>query len=313
MLVSLAGPSEAQERETPGLTDFPVPAWPKDGVIPEAMKDKYVFIDLETNQYVLTYPENVGTESFEKDGPGPRKMARYDLMRNVEPAISVALTPLAEGKFRYVYTVANAASAKQPLDQFGLVLPAQGAETVIRAPEGFYSIVQKSRQFKLRYPEWIRSGSFALWSFAKPEAILQAGASRTGFELESDLKPGFTVGYFRRGGHVDAKVATSGNVPKPVKDQLDPLLVLEYDSKTLLTIAPKFEKAAEFHVIAADFAQGIELLARMGALTNGSDFVRTTLAELRRIQPGAASGVTFTATPGTPLETEILSALKLAF
>jgi hypothetical protein len=207
--------------------------------------------------------------------------------------------------------VTNASTAKQPLDQFGLVLPQQAADAVIRPPENYFAIVQKERTFKLKNPDWIRSGSFAVWSFAKPEGILQPGGSKTGFELESALRPGFTVGYFRRGGNIDVKVATSGNVPKPVKDQLDTLLIMEYDSKTLLTLGPKFQASEDARTIAADFIQGIDFLVRSGALSSSSEFVRTALGELKAIQPGVpATALKLTATPRTPLETEIANALK---
>ncbi len=98
----------AQQQETAGLTDFPVPAWPANGVVGADMKDHYVFIDLKKNEYVLAYPENLGSATFDKDGPGTVRTARYELLRNVEPAATVAVTAVNPQKYRYVYTIADA-------------------------------------------------------------------------------------------------------------------------------------------------------------------------------------------------------------
>ena len=62
----------------------------------------------------------------------------------------------------------------------------------------------------------------------------------TGFQIESDLRPGFTIGFFRQSESVGARIATSGYVPDIVKEQMDRLLVLEYNSKTVLMIGPKY-------------------------------------------------------------------------
>src|SRR5262249_5226829 len=92
-----------QKQETAGLTDFPVPSWPQDGVIPPALKDRYVFVDLAKNEYVLAYPANLGTPAFEKEGPGSLKISRYELLRNVDPAVLLELPHPPPPKSRYPY------------------------------------------------------------------------------------------------------------------------------------------------------------------------------------------------------------------
>lgn len=313
ILLWIAGVSESQQTETPSLTEFPVPAWPKDGVIPPQLKDKYVFVDLAKNEYVLAYPENLGTESFEKDGPKALKIARYELLRNVEPAVLVTISPVNPSKYNYAYSVANGPAAKQSIDQWSLVLPVLARKDAIKKPAGWLAVVQNPRNFKLKNPDWIRGGVAAVWSFLKPEEVIPPGTAKTGFELESDLRPGFTIGYFRKAESIEAKVATSGNVPKAVQDQLDPLLSVEYNSKTLVTIGPKFEKVTDDRTVAADFVEGITALGRSGALDPNSEFVKDTISELKKIQPGAAaSAVKLTAQARSPVETEILNALKIS-
>ena len=302
----------AQQQETIALTDFPVPAWPAEGA--PAPKDKYVFVDLGKNEYVVSYPANLGTPAFEKEGPGASKVARYELLRNVDPTVSVEVTRPSSTKYRYAYSVMNGAAAKQSIDQWLLVVPLQAGNDSIKHPAGWFAIVQKGRTFKLKKPDWIRNGAAAVWSFEKDVEVIQPGASKKGFELESELKPGFTVAYLRKAESVAALVAVSGNVPKPVKDELDSLLTVEFNSRTLLTIGPKFDKAVDDRTVALDFIEGISFLSRSGALDPNSEFVKNTLSELKGIPPGGSgASIKWTSPARTPVETEVLTALKAAF
>src|SRR5215470_6495605 len=80
-----------QAQDVVGLTDFPAPPWPANGVVPAEMKDKYVFIDLSKNEYIVAYPENLASPTFEKDGPGALKISHLELLRNVQPNVSTAI------------------------------------------------------------------------------------------------------------------------------------------------------------------------------------------------------------------------------
>lgn len=309
--VLFAGISDAQQ-ETAGLTDVPAPPWPQDGVIPPALKERYVFVDLAKNEYVVAYPANLGTPAFEKEGPSPLKIARYELLRNVDPGVLVEVSRPSPAKYKYTYTVTNGPPAKQSIDQWSMVIPSQAGNDSIKGPSGWFAIVQKGRTFKLKNPEWIRNGAAAVWSFEKDMEVILPGAMKKGFEIESDLKPGFTVGYFRKAASVASAVATSGNVPKPVAAELDALLAVEYNSKTLLMIGPKFNRAVDDRTVASDFIEGINFLCRSGALDPNSEFVKTALSELKSIPPGTGGpAVKLTAQARTPVETEVLNALRV--
>ncbi len=299
------------QQDPVALTDFPVPAWPANGVVPADMKDKYVFVDLAKNQYVVAYPENLGSATFEKDGPGPLKTGRFELLRNVAPVVSVAVTA-SGGKFKYAYNVANTPSGKQSLDQWSLVLP-EKANPVLKGPDGWFAIHQAGRKFKVKDPNWIKTGGAAVWSFRKPEQVINPGDAKGGFELESELRPGFTLGYFRKAESVEATVAASGaGYPNPVRDQVNELLAVEYNSKTLVTIGPKFDSTADDKTIAADFVQGINALAVSGQLDANSDFVKSLVDQLKAVQGGTpASGVKIPAAK-SPAETSVISALKVS-
>lgn len=303
---------QAQLQDTIGLSDFQVPAWPSNGMVGAALSDHYVFVDLPKNQYVVSYPENLGTPEF-ANNPGKLVNNRYELLRNVAPAVSVAITPLSPARYKYVYTVANGSSAKQSIDTWVIVLSPLSANDVVRFPDGWFGILQKGRTFKLKNPDWIKDGAAGIWSFQKPENVIQPGSSRSGFEIESDLKPGFTVAFLRAAESVDVKVTTQGNVPKPVKDQLDQLLQLEYNSRTVLTFGPKFDKTVDDHTIAADFIEGIVTLSRAGTLDLNSDFIRSAMSELSAIKPATQSDLKLSAQPKTPAETDFMNALKISF
>src|SRR5215510_11913313 len=119
LIATVVGAQQQQDLLT--LPD-PVPAWPANGVVPADMKDKYVFVDVAKNEFVLAYPENLGTPAFEKDGPGAMKIARYELLRNVAPASSLTVTAASPNRYKYVYAIANGASAKQSIDSFSIVV-----------------------------------------------------------------------------------------------------------------------------------------------------------------------------------------------
>jgi hypothetical protein len=103
MVASTAIGGAAQQRDAAKLSvDFPVPAWPANGVVPPELKTNYVFVDLSKNQYIVAFPENLGSPNFEKDGPAERRINRYPLQRDVDPtaAVAVTSTPFSMGRMR---------------------------------------------------------------------------------------------------------------------------------------------------------------------------------------------------------------------
>ncbi len=354
MIALIAITAAFAQQAAVGLPEFPAPAWPANGVVPAQMKDKYVFVDAAKNEYVVAFPENLGATSFEKDGPGALRVMRLELLRAVEPSVSVVVSPMNGGRLRYTYEVTNGSTAKQSIDQWSMIIPEAAGNSAIKFPDGWMAVVQGKRQFKVPNPQWIKTGGAAVWSFRKPEQVIPAGDKKTGFMLESDLLPGFTLGYFRKAESVDVSVAAYGNnLPstggggggfgggggggrgqaaapaappsaeeqaaqkaaearvKALKDQIDELLIPEYNSKTVLLIGPKFDKNADAKTVAGDFVEGITLLSKTGGLNASSDFVKSALDQLKTVQSsGNTSAVKLTA--GTPAETQILNAIKVS-
>jgi hypothetical protein len=356
IFLALAITSVAQQKDVKLNPDFPVPAWPANGVIPADLKNHYVFVDAAKNEYVLAYPENLGSPNFEKDGPSQRQVSRYKLQRDVEPAVNVAVTSSTNGRVKYAYTVVDAPKAKQSIDQWALVLPeAAAAGTTTKQPAGWFGVVQRGRKLNVADPDWIRGGTAVVFSFDKPAEQIQPGSLKGGFEIESDLKPGFSVGFFRQAESVEAVVQTSGNIPRaiiqnatppppaagtappaegqrggggfggnqipagattawqPIKDDVDKLLQFEYNSKALLTLAPKFDKSVAEKTIAADFAQGIAVLTKSGILPADSQFAKSTLTDLDAyVKAGGSGPLKLSSQPKTDAETQVFNAMKLS-
>lgn len=341
----------AQQRDPAGLSlDFPVPVWPANGVLSPDMKDHFVFVDLANNEYVVAYPENLGSPNYDKDGPKERRVFRYKLQRAVEPQVGVSITSTG-GKYKYVYAVSNGPKAKQSIDQWALVLPEGIAGTASKQPAGWFGTVQSRRKIAVANPDWIKNGAAAVFSFSKAEGQIQPGDAKSGFELESDFKPGFTIGFFRQAESTDSVVQQSGNIPQvvikkatpppppgggppaggggggfggnqtpaaattawqPIKDAVDKLIQFEYNSKPALLLGPKFDKSATDKGIAMDFMQGITVLSKSGTIPE-SAFVKSTLSDLDGyIKAGGSGPLRLSGQPKSAAETEVFNAMKIS-
>ena len=348
----LTGSAQQRDAGNLGLA-FPVPVWPSNGVVSPEMKGQYVFVDLAKNEYIVAYPENLGSPNMEKDGPGLLQVNRYKLQRDVEPKITVTVNPSAGGKFKYTYTVNNAPNAKQSIGQFALALPDAAGTSTAKPGTGWFGIVQKNRKLPVANPAFTPSGAAAVFSVDKIAEQVMPGSKKGGFEIESDMKPGFQVGFFRQTESTDAFVQASGNIPtvvvknatpppppagsappaggggggfggggvpagattawQPIKDAIDKLTSIEYNSKPTLVLAPKFDKSATDKAIATDFMQGIQTLSRMGGVSGDSAFVKAALADLDAyVKAGGTGQFKPSAQPSGETETEIFNAMKVS-
>jgi len=100
---------------------------------------------------------------------------------------------------------------------------------------------------------------------------------------------------------------------QPIKDDVDKILQIEYNSKPALTLGPKFDKNATDKAIASDFMQGLTVLSRSGALSGDSPFVKNTLSDLDGyIKAGGSGQLKLTVAPKGDAETEVFNAMKIA-
>ena len=117
-------------------------------------------------------------EEPEDTGPVPLKITHYDLLRAVDPAVTLAVSEIGSDRYRYAYTLANGPGAIQSIDQWAMAMPPAAGGNAIEHPEGWFGIIQPERTYKLKNPEWIPNGAGAVWSYQNPRKHHQAGRRR---------------------------------------------------------------------------------------------------------------------------------------
>ena len=303
----------------------PVPIWSSDGIISPEYQDKYVFFDVETGEAVLAYPANLGTPEYETS-PGDRVIRRFALSRNVEPELSVTVEAINPLKYRYHYTVKNGSDSRNPIKSWNIVLPRVALGDVARIPErpeGWVSLTMNNRDYAMTDAEadWVHSGATATFGSMADEAQVSAGREIAGFMLESQLKPGYTLAYFRSRNSPDRP--NGDTLPLEVQEQLRSLMRLEFNSKSLPTLGPKYAPDTHEYTIVRDFRTAVTHFIRSGMLDADSPFVTDLMRSFNGyIQTYRSAGVELHEfvgprirvfiEPETALEVEIAAAVALS-
>ena len=303
----------------------PVPIWSSDGIISPEYQDKYVFFDVETGEAVLAYPANLGTPEYETS-PGDLVIRRFALSRNVEPEMSVTVEGINPLKYRYEYTVKNRAGARNPIKRWNIVLPREALDDVALnpvRPDGWTSLTSQSREYAMEdaEAEWVHSGATARFSNMDDETQVSAGREIGGFILESQLKPGYTLAYFRSKNSPDRP--NGDTLPLEVQTQLGRLIQIEFNSKSLSTLGPKYPPDTHEYTIVRDFRTAVTHFIRSGMLDADSPFVTDLMRSFNGyIQTYRSAGVELHEfvgpririfiEPETALEVEIAAAVALS-
>src|SRR5215207_5295835 len=98
-----------------------VPIWPSNGIVPKEVSNQYVFYDPRTEEYVVAYPENLGTPDFERNS-GRLLISRFPTTKGAKPFIQFSIVRDQE-KYRYTYRLANAEGAKRSITSWYLATP----------------------------------------------------------------------------------------------------------------------------------------------------------------------------------------------
>ncbi|MBO0858876.1 MAG: hypothetical protein J2P21_10475 [Chloracidobacterium sp.] len=319
MIVMLASPVLMAQNIKPSVGASLVPPWPGDaGVIPESLKNQYVFVDLSTGDLVISYPENLDDPNGSQKRIAP---LRIKTNNNVEPTLKCRIARDSDGNYRYEYQIGNGPSAKQEISYFAVAFNHSTATTVnstgvwngmIGAPPMVTNTLHIGANGK---PE-----KLMIWmSRPGPEGSIQPGKMAASFQATSDLKPGFTTAYFAG----SRPVGVDRELPTEVMDQLTPMIRPEVNSRSLLMIGPLFSDSTSKTTIAANYHVGISMLIRGGKeLSSDSPFILEVLATLSDyIKSQGVSGtanevvpnLNFSNKPAPGLETDILNAINLAF
>lgn len=296
---------------------FDVPPWPSSGVLSPEMAEKYfVYIDMETQEYVISYPEGLGI--LDEPYTGRRITFRWEPQNLVEPEIAVAITKMENGKFVYEYTVRNNEKAKRPLRSFKLVATSTDDSIVLDHPHWNHTHRSRNRAVApraglLEGPELrlqANMGKFVSWFAPDAARSIRPGQTVGGFRVVSAFRPGITTAYSGTG----KALSTPGGLPPEVSDILLPLLRPEKNKKVNLTIGPKWGTELDDVYVVSDFAYGIRRLVNRRRLLADSPFVQEMLTVLTSFaNAGRAYAIDLKAAPSTPLENEIVSAVRLTF
>ena len=349
-LALLSATAAFAQRGGVGVGLSPVPIWPSDGVVPASLGDWYVFLDIQSNQLVLTWPEDLGSPSFERK-PGARRIERIDLNNRVEPSVSIAVRR-SESGFEYRYRVTNGETAEQPIRRLEMPVSAFriGTDTIV-APASWTNTAEPipntgvqglavpnvSMQYLLTedipkeiLSELLRNLPVLLrWDAdSRPRggqaqfSAIPPGGQRDAFEVRSPLRPGFTTVYAFGG----APPELDGDIPSVVREQARPILISR--GQPAVTIGPMIRAEASTREIVGDFQLGISRLAEEGRLDAGSpaihealraldgymDYLRAAYTGMEDVPLADLQGspLAFRETPGNDLEAEVLQAMQLS-
>ncbi len=313
----------AAAQQPAGLTLTDVPLWDPASKEPPAQfaDTQYVYIDLSTQEYVISYPVGLG----EGQKNGPRITFRYQPGWVVEPDVAMTIGKDPSRGFIYDYTVKNDAKARRAIRFFKVVVPSQDDAILMEHPRWFGNTGSPNVAplAGLREGSDLRvqanMGKFASWTNSNRAAAIAPGTVEAEFRLISTFRPGITSSYSTNGN----ALAPPEPLPGAVLDQLMPLMLPEKNQKIVLTFGPKFGPGGPQSAswIANDYAYGIQRLIVARRLWADSPFVEELLAALRSIaEMGAAeqradplfAPVKVEAQPGTPLERELEQAVMLA-
>jgi len=323
-LVLLLGGTAYAQQDGIRAALSPLPIWPADGVIPQALQDRYAFLDPSAGQLVLSYPANLGRPQFERN-PGARRVERVDLNNQVKA--SVASTVSVEGaQFVYRYRIANAKQAKRPVSRFDVEGLALNSSDRIFGPASWKSnarvapgITRTTLSSAVLTNTAAPAGASLRWQVG--HAGIEPGAELDGFQVASSLKPGLIVAHLRAGDPPTLRA----DLPRAVLEQAAPMLQPTHNSQSVLTIGPRFSAETPTLNIVADFHFAVSRLVRHGQLDGNSPAVREALQVLGQYLKSAADqphdmpveswvgpSLIFTTTPRPGLEADVLEALRLS-
>lgn len=284
----------------------PIPAWPADGKIPENLQNNYVFLGPRFGEIVVSYPA-----SLDDPSQTGRKTFTFELRNQVSPTFTVQLAKDSNGLFSYDYTLRNGESAKQSIQSWFLVGPAQDPSFVSTGAGWSAGKASAARTRQTALPTVSQVGATVMFHAPAGQTMLP-GDARGGFHLTSSYSPGFTTAYVKG----DVGLIRFPELPTVVGDQVGILQQPGWDSKVGVILGPRFPPEWSPQAIAADFHIGISKLVATGALRPNSPFVKAALDVLAgsiqaRGVPDVAEALRLLPVPAAGLESEIAAAMRI--
>lgn len=306
----------------------PVPPYPKDGKIPDILKDRFVFLDEEKQELVVSFPSEL-SDSEDLRRRGGRITDRLPLRIGGRPVLEVSIVMEGDRRFKYSFRIENRPEARQDITAWRLPLRCTDAVEFLVVPDGWgTSVHELDRAFRANATETMtltwgeeqktrlqRIHSFRYvgwWSTGDHVRVIPPGERLGPFGFKTTARPGIVRPFFQgQPGHF----GTRSGWPEQVGHQLIAFSFVESDSVSIPTIGPKFDASVDSSVIAKDFLSSIEGLVKNGELSRPSEFLAETTSILSMLaRPGQQSrrAVKWVSTPGNILEQQIQMAIQIS-
>lgn len=311
--------SANQPNDSGSMIELPtLPIYPKDGKIPQVLKDRFVF---------LTEKDGIGAiATLPSDDPNtPRQIAeRITLKIGACPSLTVGVTKI-DGTFNYEYRLSNLKGAKQTLGTWVQPLPFKVPVEVVAAPGGWRgsevdpdeSILTRNLSYLVGITGLVDKDRARLiqnhmikrkidWFSLDEPQVLHPGATLGSYKLRTKALPGIVLTYFKG----DSLIGGDSTWPGDVLDQVLALNWTENDSVSLLTIGPKFDPGVSRTTIKKDYFSIIDGAIKQKRL-QPSPFLVEAMSRLMALSD-AGNAVPWAAKPATPLEKQIFAAMELS-
>ena len=305
----------------------PVTAYPPDGNIPAELKDRFVFLDEDSGDLVVSFSPDLNSENPElgQEIQETRITERVGLAISTCPSLSVVIQAAGDGQSRgyeYRYRLRDRGAGKQPITKW--VMPLSGQEPIgsMVSPPGWGreesdikpAVLEASAAWGDTYREELQRAMLRRrirWWSQHSQWRVEPGNALEPFSFTTEARPGIVRAYIQG----PYGIATRSIMPPSVDDQLWAFAFVENNSLSISTIGPKFSPDADQASVASDFLDSIRELIEHGEVSGESQFIQEALDRLEILAEGdinVGELAPWSAEPGTDFEIEILSAIRLS-
>ena len=240
-----------------------------------------------------------------------QRMLHAPLHNGAMPKVSSTVSRDADGMFHYTYSVSNGPAAHASIQRWALATEEMNGTLDLKHPEWASGQIAPTSGV-------IRDRNRAFGWKSKIDGIA-AGQTVAGFEIVSNLAPGYVAGIFYSAPPT-AELSPDdwASMPEDIANQLHKLLATNWDSQTLQIVGPAFAPGASVAMIEDNFFAAINLMKSLGTLPNGivtTELYPRLLAALRGDEPMSVLQLDSFMKPGRPLvpkELEVVSTLKMS-
>ncbi len=284
---------------------------------------KYSCKDNLAGEYIVTYPEGLGTKDV-SESKSVKFRLRLANLAEPEVKFSVKRTQIAgEERFLYSYIISNKADARASIIGWQIVTDGEDSSLEINHPEwGFVpaeslihrpAVAPQAALFDgYSGPELRRlapPGRYAGW-WAPVGGRLRPGEEAGSFLVTSEFRPGWTTAFF----YGSSSTGVPGGLPSQVVEEYAFLNRTENKTSVVLVIGPMFGPSSSLGAIAVNWDLGIRQLVSHGWLSGDSPYVAELSKALGSVRQGESESLAeVESSPAPGLEALLDRILQLTF